>query len=264
MATTTTLTANADARFGRPEFDISAVVDAIGSNNFADALLAYFDRICGADYCVVFRQTNSTLIEVSSSSGGGAEGDELHVRSYDVRRQFSLTGAEVRINVATVQQDNYSCVHELHAARHQRLLLSVHKPSGGFCIGFARSARRPTMTGKELAVADQVAPSLLSAVAKHCNLTTRQQMLGPTWYSLSQIEERLITMTALSRREREVSARMLYGLSTAGIALDLGIGEESVATYRKRSYHRLGISNQRELLILFLSLPACNAQLEPE
>ena len=51
-----------------------------------------------------------------------------------------------------------------------------------------------------------------------------------------------------------MSARILYGLSAAGIAVDLGIGIESVTTYRKRAYRRLGIATQRELLVWYLKL----------
>jgi DNA-binding CsgD family transcriptional regulator len=56
----------------------------------------------------------------------------------------------------------------------------------------------------------------------------------------------------LARREAEVCARILYGMTSLGIALDLGIGEESAMTYRKRAYNRLNIGSQRELLLWYL------------
>jgi hypothetical protein len=45
----------------------------------------------------------------------------------------------------------------------------------------------------------------------------------------------------------------LFGISSAGIALDLGIGEETVMPYRKRAYMRLSIATQRELLLWYVS-----------
>ena len=46
----------------------------------------------------------------------------------------------------------------------------------------------------------------------------------------------------------QVCARVLYGLTTTGIALDLGVSNETVKTFRKLAYRRLGIGSERELL----------------
>ena len=48
-------------------------------------------------------------------------------------------------------------------------------------------------------------------------------------------------------------ARILYGLSSVGIALDLTVSEETVKTYRKRAYQRLAIGSERELLTWYLA-----------
>ena len=37
-------------------------------------------------------------------------------------------------------------------------------------------------------------------------------------------------------------------MTAEAIAIDLGIGQSSVLTYRRRAYHRLGISNIQQLL----------------
>jgi DNA-binding CsgD family transcriptional regulator len=50
-----------------------------------------------------------------------------------------------------------------------------------------------------------------------------------------------------------VCARVLYGLSSTAIALDLDVGEETVKTYRKRAYQRLAIGSERELLNWYLA-----------
>ncbi len=52
---------------------------------------------------------------------------------------------------------------------------------------------------------------------------------------------------ALSAREREVLARIASGQSVARIAAALGIGEQSVMTFRGRGYAKLGISGRGEL-----------------
>lgn len=57
---------------------------------------------------------------------------------------------------------------------------------------------------------------------------------------------------SLSPREREVCALIAAGLNSEGIALRLGVSLNTVLTYRKRSYSRLQISSQNELLRLLM------------
>jgi DNA-binding CsgD family transcriptional regulator len=58
----------------------------------------------------------------------------------------------------------------------------------------------------------------------------------------------------LSVRELQVSARILFGISALGISIDLGLGEDTIATYRKRLYARLSIGSRHELMQKYLSL----------
>lgn len=52
---------------------------------------------------------------------------------------------------------------------------------------------------------------------------------------------------ALSPREVQVCARIACGLPAAAIAADLAVREETVATFRKRAYAKLGIASRGEL-----------------
>jgi len=52
----------------------------------------------------------------------------------------------------------------------------------------------------------------------------------------------------LSDRERQVCALIALGVTSEGIGLRLAIGLNTVLTYRKRAYARLGISSQNELM----------------
>lgn len=51
----------------------------------------------------------------------------------------------------------------------------------------------------------------------------------------------------LSKREREVCARIATGHGAEAIALELGLSETTVITFRRRAYSKLGISSQAEL-----------------
>jgi DNA-binding CsgD family transcriptional regulator len=58
----------------------------------------------------------------------------------------------------------------------------------------------------------------------------------------------------LSKREIEVCARVIAGMTIDRTAVDLAIKRTSVITYRQRAYEKLNISRQNELLALVNNL----------
>lgn len=60
----------------------------------------------------------------------------------------------------------------------------------------------------------------------------------------------------LAPRELDVCSRIVTGYTTEAIALNLGIAQNSVATYRKRAYAKLRICSQHELFLLCLGTNA--------
>jgi DNA-binding CsgD family transcriptional regulator len=72
--------------------------------------------------------------------------------------------------------------------------------------------------------------------------------------ALGEIETRLgRRCPGLTGREREVCARTIVGMTAEAIAIDLGIGQSSVQTYRQRAYRRLNICSAYQLTPLVLS-----------
>jgi DNA-binding CsgD family transcriptional regulator len=69
---------------------------------------------------------------------------------------------------------------------------------------------------------------------------------------LSTIEQCIAESVEMPRRELEVCSRILFGLTSPAIALDLHLCDTTIKTYRKRAYHRLSIGSERELLIWYL------------
>ena len=65
--------------------------------------------------------------------------------------------------------------------------------------------------------------------------------------------QRLKTVAPLlSPREVEVCIRIMLGVTSEGIGIDLGISRNTVLTYRKRAYARLNISSQNQLFRLLM------------
>ncbi len=88
---------------------------------------------------------------------------------------------------------------------------------------------------------------VLPILAKHRALKQAEEATSGSF--VARTETRLSYIyPALTGRERGVCARTLAGMTAEAIALDLGIGQSSVLTYRRRAYHRLGISSIHQLL----------------
>jgi DNA-binding NarL/FixJ family response regulator len=94
--------------------------------------------------------------------------------------------------------------------------------------------------------------ALAAILRKHIQPADGPAKPGEPLSSLSAIEQRIAKCSDMPSREVEVCSRILFGLSSAGIALDLDISETTVKTYRKRAYHRLSIGSERELLTWYL------------
>jgi DNA-binding CsgD family transcriptional regulator len=60
-------------------------------------------------------------------------------------------------------------------------------------------------------------------------------------------------LNRLTARERDVCANILLGFSSEAIACELAISLNSVLTYRRRAYQRLGITSQNELFSIVMT-----------
>lgn len=104
--------------------------------------------------------------------------------------------------------------------------------------GFSEAQRAQTAVWSEL---------LLALIVKHDRLIEGREREGPA----CALRERLLQAAPdLSDREAEVCALIARGCTSEAIGLQLGISINTVKTYRKRAYGRLGISTQNELLRL--------------
>src|SRR3546814_17596166 len=88
---------------------------------------------------------------------------------------------------------------------------------------------------------------------KHVALTKTAAEPRAALTCLPTIEACLTAATpTLTRRAAQVCARVLFGMTSMGIALALGVSAESAMTYRNRAYSRLGIGPPRAHLFWYL------------
>ena len=239
---------------------LSSVVDVLGTNSFGEQLLQFFQEAIGADYFSAYRMQNYVLSKVISASTKCIDVPDEYTGTYDINRKFrhfSSTCTKVELyNPGSILGDASS-----DSQYPQGILILGSKFDSQYCARILILRDRPSLSGDELAALHEVADLLLSSVARHHELSVAKPNPFTALTSLEVIEDRILDTQALSKREAQVCARILGGFSTCSIATDLGIGKESVMTYRKRAYQHLGIGSQRELLLWYLEqapLAMCN------
>jgi len=120
-------------------------------------------------------------------------------------------------------------------------------------INYYRNKERGEFGQQEITCIKDTAKLIAKIVEKQFTL------LKPVaWKQTGQLNKQILENTladlqhSLSRREIQVCARALTGMTNIGIGLDLGIKTSTVATLRKRAYTKLNISSVNELFAICL------------
>jgi len=117
------------------------------------------------------------------------------------------------------------------------------------CLNFYRAVRTGPFGGSEVDRIVNAADLLISLLMKQeISLSDQKQDAAAAF-----VDRLRLIDPSLPPREAEVCGAIACGMTSEAIALTLGISINTVLTYRKRAYMRLGISSQNELLRLVLS-----------
>lgn len=130
--------------------------------------------------------------------------------------------------------------------------------SEGLYLNFYKRTGEAEFSEQEVANLSRVAGLVCKSILHH-RVLTKRRVAAPALPDLATVRTMIASQApALTIRELDVCARVVAGYSTEAIALDLVIGESSVATYRKRAYAKLGICSQHELFALCLQASRAN------
>jgi LuxR family transcriptional regulator, activator of tox operons len=131
-----------------------------------------------------------------------------------------------------------------------RLSIIRHRSNETVRLNIYRSARRGRFAATEIDSILDNADAMLALLTKH---EAERHALGNS--DRLEFAARRLGHVAprLTARERDVCLGIVQGQSSEAIALALGISINTVLTYRKRAYARLGISSHNELMRLTLT-----------
>lgn len=240
---------------------LGGLVDSAGEPGFDENLLSILSEIGQFEHVLIYEVTHncpSQIMAVSSNAHSLVESTsrkflDSHVAADPLlpKVRAATTRGAPQLFRADVEdmphRQLYDLIYGPNAIR-ERIVLSGHAGGRKMAASLVRPGRLGLLTAGAACDMIDLGPLLLSLVAKHISLVANRTVSPQPFASLNMIETAIRNEApSLTSRQVQVCARILKGLSTSGVALDLGIGEETVVTHRKQAYQRLGIASRFEL-----------------
>lgn len=250
---------------GTPETALAQLVDCIGQDRFGPALANFLHSLCGADHFAAFRMGRDELREVAACCVQPELTARDRVESYVKQGLWksdpAMTEAQRCVDgpmpaIIHIDFSDRSYVDlrpRVYPHVRDRVLLCGRAAGGAIGLSVLRSDPHAPFAEEAIERLGRAAELLVAMLSKHADVCQRRPNVAVALTALPEIENCIVATSDLPRREAEVCARILYGLSSVGISLHLAVSEETVKTYRKRAYQRLAIGSERELLTWYLA-----------
>ncbi len=147
-----------------------------------------------------------------------------------------------------VQHPEYrQTCYELPQVAERLAILSLHEGRRWISVNLYRGREHGLLSPKELATIEALAPLIVQAVRLH----HAGQQLGED-LMLLMLDRLALRAPTLTPRDEDVVRALLQGLSTAELAVRLGLTAASAQTYTKRLYRKLGVSGHKALVAWLL------------
>lgn len=234
-----------------PSPALLSLVDSLGEEQFLDRLLDWVNAALGADQCMLFfcaeDKSVSTLLYKDFAQDESARAlahSYISERRYMQDPNFALL-KQCRPGVLHVLHlDHFSTEMGLTYRRHffdepgfkDKLSIIRGHQAGNYYLNLYRRAGSFGEVFRHPEEESTAARMLSSLIVKHYLLNQKMLAQGP--------------LAFLSHREQQVCQAVLQGKKNELIADELGVSLNSVVTYRKRAYEKLGISSRAQLFAL--------------
>ncbi len=245
---------------------IAPLVESIGHERFGPALAHFLHDLCGADHFAAFRVGKEELREVAACCVEPERTERDRVESYVKqgwwKRDPAMNEAQRCLQSPTPScfihvdftDDGYTDLRpRVYPHVRDRILLCGRSANTAYGLSVLRADPHTPFADDAITRLGKNADLLVAVLGKHSDICQSRPNVATSLTKLLDIESCIVATSTLPRREMEVCARILYGMSSVGIALDLSVSEETVKTYRKRAYQRLNIGSERELLTWYLA-----------
>jgi DNA-binding CsgD family transcriptional regulator len=253
---------------------LATAIDAIGTSEFASALLAYIRSIADFDSAVIMAYpTGSALRVIHNALHEGDQpgfGSTYRQGLWLLSPLYLSTKAGIRgfFHILDIAPKNFknSDYYDLYyrsngVLDHTGFLLETGEGSA-LAISLERTPKLNAYSKEDKvnlsAISEVVAALVKRQWPGDISVMTNDSQEIPE-PQLHLHVERLLTQfgsSILTARERDVVQLVLKGFSSKAVAQHLGISVQTEQVHRKNIYHKLGLSSHNELFSLFFSVLA--------
>jgi len=240
-------------------------IAAIGTDAFGDSLDQYLSSICRVDFSASYCVRADSVTPLSSSDParfGSAARIALYTRDElwisdpalrNVRTQLRRNNfAHARLSKSDLPQGQL--LAEVYPHLVDRILLCHQGNSGAFALSLLRWNISYPFQQQHINQLLAASPVIFALIGQHYAASATKISPADALSSVELIRRCLVESTEMPQRELEVCSHLLVGDTVSDTARELQIGSETVRSYVKRAYHRLGVNSQRELMVAYLKL----------
>lgn len=243
------------------------VVEAIGTPRFDDKIFRALNRLTMAEYMNIWAYSpNDGMCQVGVASLTDVAAARSLTRAYvggyyKLDPNFSdMEKPKSRKRIIVRKMDINSYKSEEYRRRlinsgeiADKIAIIWHTDKVAYNLNIYRLRNSARYTESDISIVRTYSPLIASVVYRHWRyFNVRRDMRSGRMLSFVQRVAN-VAEPPLTQRELDVIGRIALGASAEAIALELGIGFESVVTHRKHAYAKLGISSQGELFGLCIN-----------
>jgi DNA-binding CsgD family transcriptional regulator len=241
-----------------PISNLPRLIETAGTSKFERLFFAASKDVLQCEHLNVLAFTNTGLARSVIAESAGTRPVARMIASLYIDRYRSLDPA-VRLSAKSLGNQQIQLLrtapNDIHDSEYRencytaaRLVerLSLIRRSGNETIRLSFYATRRFQDNKvsSLANASGVMMSLLS---RHLELRSKYEGESEIDFARKRFQR---LEPGISGREADICAGIVVGMNTEAISLNLNIAQNTVLTYRKRAYSKLGISTQNQLMRL--------------
>lgn len=234
-----------------PSPSLLTLLDGLGEDDFLDRFLDWVNAVLGADQCMLFfcaeDKSVSTLLYKDFAKDESARAlahTYISERRYMQDPNFALLKECPAGELHVLHLDHFSTEMGLNYRRQffdepgfrDKLSIIRGHEAGNYYLNLYRRTGSFGEVFRDPAEETAAARMLSGLIVKHYLLNRKMLAQGP--------------LAFLSHREQQVCQAVLQGKKNEIIADELGVSLNSVVTYRKRAYEKLGISSRAQLFAL--------------
>jgi DNA-binding CsgD family transcriptional regulator len=253
------------ARHDTLRLGLGRLIELVGTPKFEDEVLHVAHEATRCEHLTAFAVRSSAGPRVVYAANiGPARAAKTVAREY-LRKYWELDPARLvdqtsptgqrNIAIRIVSHDIADCAYrdECYTSFKfiERFTYMQRRSHETVCLNFYRGARVGPFGASDIERICNTADLLISLMMKQ--ETNRPDREAENDTTSTFIERFCLLDPSLPPREAEICGAIAAGLTSEAIALTLGISINTVLTYRKRAYQRLGVSSQNELMRLVLT-----------